>query len=69
MKLTTKQGYTLTQANCEAYDILTEEANQLALYLDQQTLQFPHRVNIAISREIQRLRAIADTFKEDDDPR
>jgi ribosomal protein S15P/S13E len=63
MKLTTEQAYTEPQARREACDILTEEANQLANHLDGHADDQPHRVIIAISREIQRLRTIANALK------
>lgn len=64
MILTTKQEYTEPQAKREAIDILEEEANQLAKWEDShRDNPAPHRIQIAISREIQRLRTIANALK------
>lgn len=62
-KLTTEQPYTEPQARREAYDILTEEANKLAMWLEEDESQKPHRAAIAVAREIQRLRNIAIALK------
>jgi len=63
MNLTTKIEYTVPQATREAIDILEEEANQLAIWQDDKSLNLPNRVCIAVHREIQRLRAIATALK------
>jgi hypothetical protein len=65
MKLTSEINYTVPQAIREAIDILEEEANQLAGLQHKPEIyeKLSHRVHIAISREISRLRAIATTLK------
>ncbi len=52
--------YTVPQAAREAVDILEEEANQLAKF---DSALVPHRVQISILREMQRLRSIANALK------
>lgn len=56
---------TEVHARREARDILEEEANRLCDYglTGKYSETFPHRVKIAVSREIQRLRLIAETLK------
>jgi hypothetical protein len=44
----------------ETKDILEEEANRLALWLDGAKKTIPHRVEIAVLREIARLRRLAN---------
>lgn len=56
---------TEVQARRMARDILEEEANQLCKFdnYDTQDCKLPHRVKIAIAREIRRLRAISKMLK------
>jgi hypothetical protein len=51
----------------EAKAVLEEEANQLALLVDFGKFKdMPHRVGIAITREIKRLRAMAEAVIEEE---
>lgn len=58
------ESMTEAQARKEALDILGEEANQLAIFETEQCIgDAPHRVKIAIGREIKRLRLIAQALE------
>lgn len=49
-------------------DILEEDANQLAQWLDFASTQVrPHRVDIAVGREIERLRCLAMHIRPNDE--
>lgn len=51
------------EARREATAILKDEANELAMLAnDQPWKALPHRAKVAIQREIQRLREIANTL-------
>jgi hypothetical protein len=65
MKLTTEIIYTVPQATREAIDILEEEANQLAGLSHKHEIydKLSNRAQIAISREIARLRAISKALQ------
>lgn len=58
---------TIVEAHQEAAAILKDEANELALMATEKVKwdSIPHRAKVAIQREIQRLRLIADTLKGD----
>jgi hypothetical protein len=49
----------------EAKNVLLEEANQLSVWAAEQPNHTPHRVKLAISREIDRLRKLAISVKFD----
>lgn len=64
MKLNYQVEYTEPNAKREACDILEEEANELAGFVESKlSHELTHRVRIAIHREIVRLRAISQSLK------
>jgi len=47
----------------QAASLLKDEANELVFYLNDPRQQLPHRVKVAIQRELQRFREIAEALK------
>ena len=55
---------TQVEARKLAEEVIRDEANSLACVLNDEGKVLPHRAQVAIQREIQRFREIADALKD-----